>query len=152
MNTTKAMPIDLTISPAGLDAIKAREGLVTHAYEDQGGTRTIGYGHTGGVRANERITEQEATQLLLGDCNHAKMAIARVIRVPLTQYEFDALSSFVFNVGEEAFARSDVAREVNSGNTMGAAQALLGWCNVHHEFNRGLYRRRKDERSQFLGF
>lgn len=151
MTVDRAMPIDLTISPAGLDAIKAREGLVTHAYEDQGGTRTIGYGHTGGVRAGERITEQQATELLLADCNHAKMAIVRTIHVPLTQSEFDALTSFVYNVGEEKFARSNVAKAVNSGNIDDAADMLLRWCNVDHKFSKGLYKRRKDEAAQLRG-
>lgn len=144
-------PIDLSISPTGLLRIKQREGLRLQAYELGDGKRTIGYGHTGGVKPGEEITEAEATHLLQRDCDLAKVAIVHNVQQQLKQREFDALTSFIFNIGPVAFERSTVCKKIALGDMEAAAIAMLAWNKVNGEFWSGLYRRRKDEAAQFLG-
>lgn len=141
---------DIVISAEGLALLQQREGLVLRAYEDQGGTRTIGYGHTGGVKSGEYITIEQATKLLVADLNHVKLEMIHQITVPLLQCEFDALSSFIYNVGGAAFGRSDVLRYLNQGMWRDAAMHMTGWAKVAGAHNKGLWNRRKSEVRQFL--
>lgn len=141
--------LDIDISAAGVAAIKGREGLMLHAYEDIGGTRTIGYGRAYGVRAGESITEMQATEMLYADLNHVKMVMARTITVPLAQCEADALYSFIYNIGEEKWARSTVLKRINEGDYRGAAIHMSSWHHVHGKVSKGLWNRRRDEIRQF---
>lgn len=145
----------MRISPSGIELIKRFEGLELEAYQDVAGVWTIGYGHTGrDVVPGRRITPHQAEALLRRDMRSREDAVRRLVRKPLAQNEFDALVSFVYNVGEGAFARSTALKRLNAGDRLGAAEAL-GWWNKATIAGRltpvtGLTRRRAAEQALFM--
>lgn len=143
--------LDAVCSQAYIAGLKVFEGLVLHEYADQGMTRTIGYGHTGGVVAGEEITQAQAETLLAGDLNHCMAAVKRLVKFPVTQGEFDVFTDFAFNDGEGALERSDVLAKFNAGDNAGARGALLGWVYVNHKPDPGLMNRAKWRQRMWLG-
>lgn len=143
-----------TISDAGVAFIKQWEGLELESYQDIAGVWTIGYGHTETAAPNMQITEAEAEALLRRDLGWREEAINALVLVPLNQNEFDALVSFIFNVGAGAFRKSTARKRLNAGDRIGAAEALT-WFNkatvggVLREVT-GLSRRRAEEKALFL--
>lgn len=132
-------------SDKGLELIKAHEGLMLRAYKCPAGVWTIGYGSTTGVKEGDVITNKQAEDLLRKDLATAEAEVNRH-KLPLNQRQFDALVSFVFNVGKGNFRRSTLLKRIKE--------------NVFHpdipfQFSRwdkgggkvlpGLVRRRKDE-------
>ena len=95
-----------TINAAGVALVREYEGLRLEAYQDTSGIWTIGYGHTGGVKPGDCISREQAPQLLEADLVQAERAVDALVRVSLTDNQFSALVSFVFNEGEAAFAGS----------------------------------------------
>jgi len=85
-------------SNKGIELIKKHEGLKLKAYLDPVGIWTIGYGHTGGVRSGDVITEAQAIDLLRADLATAERAVDSA-GLKINQNQFDALVSFTFNVG-----------------------------------------------------
>lgn len=140
-------------SQTGLQLIREHEGLRLDAYRDPAGIWTIGYGHTRTARAGQRITRDQAERLLLQDVVTAENAVKARVKVPLKQHEFDALVSFVFNVGAGNFANSTLLRRLNEGNKAAAADQFLRWdkARVNGVLTSlpGLLRRRADERDLF---
>lgn len=94
----------------GIELIKRFEGLRLKAYQDSRGTWTIGYGHTGGVKSGDTITEQEAVELLARDLKTAEDAVNEQ-NLSLSQNQFDALVSFVYNVGTRNFRTSTLLKK-----------------------------------------
>ncbi len=145
----------MKISERGVALLKSFEGLELEAYQDIAGIWTIGYGHTGpDVRQGQRISERDAEALLRRDLRSREDAVSRFVTVPLNQNEFDALVSFVYNVGAEAFRRSTVLRRLNRDARMSAADALTWWNKatiggVLREIT-GLTRRRAAEKALFV--
>ncbi len=144
-------------SQHGVDFIKRFEGLELEAYQDAAGVWTIGYGHTETAEPGMRITEAKAEDLLRRDLDSRERALqgwAVVNGVLLNQNEFDALSSFIFNVGVGAFRGSTAAKRLIDGDRDGAAQALTWWNKARVggklQVVRGLTRRRAAEQALFL--
>ena len=138
-------------SDLGVALIKQFEGLRTCAYLDAAGIWTIGYGHTGeDVRSGARIRPEDAERLLRADLAVAEAAIHTLVTQPLAQPSFDALASFVFNVGAQAFAGSTLLRKLNAGDTEGAAAEFERWRYAGGRALPGLLRRRIAERTLFL--
>ena len=125
--------------------IRQWEGLRLEAYQDPVGVWTIGYGHTFTARAGMRITEAEAEELLWGDIQWVETAINRNVVVPLTQNQYDALASWVFNLGEPNLKKSTLLRKLNNADYKGAAQEFLRWNKMNGETLDGLTRRRESE-------
>jgi lysozyme len=145
----------LVTSEIGLDLIKSSEGLETEAYPDPGNRITgepwtIGYGHTRGVRRGDTCTEEQATAWLREDLQAAEGAVRHLVDVPLTQGQFDALASFVFNCGAAAFGNSTLLRMLNESDTAGAAEQFKRWVNGADGPLPGLVTRRAAERALFL--
>lgn len=150
----------MQVSDAGLQFIKSWEGFEPGAYRDIAGIWTIGYGHTEGFRdgrfhRGSVVSEKTALALLREDLGARERAVADAVRVPLEQYEFDALASLVYNIGVAGFRRSTVLRRLNAKDRAGAADAFLLWnkARVGGRLRevRGLTRRRRAERALFLG-
>lgn len=148
----------MKLSDVGLAHLKSFEGLRLDAYPDPGSHDglpiTIGYGSTttiGGAawHLGDRITEAEAAHLLRRDVTVAEIAVNRLVQVPLTQSQFDALVSFCFNVGEEAFASSTLLRLLNAGEYDGAAAQFGRWIYNDGRVLAGLQRRRAAEATLF---
>ncbi len=143
----------MKISDEGLEAIKRREGCKLHAYPDPatgGEPWTIGVGHTGGVRRGDYCTEWQALEWLRSDARSSENCINASVKGNITQNQFDALVSLVFNIGCGAFKTSTVLRELNEGSDLTAAQAFLMWNRAGGKIMDGLTNRRKDEMEQFL--
>jgi lysozyme len=105
----------MRISQNGLDLIKQHESFSPTVYICPAGKPTVGFGHV--VLPNEsftRISEQEAEDLLCKDVSIAENCINNAVKVPITQNQFDALVSFVFNVGCAAFLKSTLLRKLNN--------------------------------------
>lgn len=140
----------------GLDLIAGFEGWRDRLYKDIADKWTIGYGHL--VRPGERfpavITKEQGRQILLGDAQNAVRAIVDLVSVPLTQPQFDALVSLVFNIGRTEFSGSTLRKELNAGNYQAAADQFLVWNKAHVggvlQEVKGLTDRRAAERALFL--
>lgn len=115
------------MTPLGIAALKAREGVRLAAYRDSVGVPTIGYGHTKGVRLGQRITRGQADAFFLEDLASHALPILSCITVPVADHERDALISIAFNIGVGAFRGSRFLRLLNAGDRAGAAEAILAW-------------------------
>lgn len=139
-------------SQAGIDLIKQFEGLELTAYPDPGTGGepwTIGYGHTGGVKPGDTVTEAEAEELLRQDLEKFEDCVNAYVSVPITQSQFDALVSFAFNVGCGALKSSTLLRLLNNGDTEAAAAQFGRWNKAAGRVLAGLTRRRGAERDLF---
>jgi lysozyme len=148
----------MRLSHGGIALIAGFEGFVAHPYADAAGHATIGFGHLlhhGGVTDADRsrwgtITRERGLALLAADARDAEQTVTSSVRVTLTQEQFDALVSFVFNVGGAAFRGSTLLRRLNAGDRRGAADELLRWSRAGGSILEGLRRRRTAERELFL--
>ena len=137
------------VTEAGLDLIKRFEGFSPKIYICPAGYPTIGYGHV--VLAHEQdqfaggVTQAEATELLRKDVRIAERAVLRLISVPLTDGQFDALVSFTFNLGAGALQRSTLRLKVNRGEHDGVPAELMKWVWAAGKTLPGLVRRRRLE-------
>ncbi len=137
----------MELSAAGLELIKTSEGFRSHAYADAAGVPTIGYGHR--IAAPESfpdgIDEAQAAAILAADVAQAERAVGSLVRVALTQGQFDALVDFCFNIGAGRLAGSTLLRELNAGNYAATAGQLLAWDHAGGAVNPGLKARREAE-------
>ena len=144
----------MTPSEKAYDLIKRFEGCKLTAYPDPGtggDPWTIGWGHTGPeVKSGMTISQAIADAYLVKDAEHAADVVKRGVTVPMTQGQFDALVSFVFNVGAGNFLKSTLLRKLNAGDTLGASLEILRWSKAAGKELPGLVRRRAAEQSLFL--
>jgi lysozyme len=134
-------------SEVGLKKLSIREGRRKKAYLDTKGIPTIGVGHTGPeVYIGLVWTEQQIDDAFADDIKWAEDAVNHYVKVPLTQYQFDALVSFVFNIGDTAFRRSTLLKLLNEGLYDLAAEAFDMWHKPKE-----IIGRRDQEREQFKG-
>lgn len=115
------------ISDAGLDLVCTFEGLRTDAYRCPAGVWTIGYGHTGDVRPGQRISAEQAEQLLRDDLAACGDQVDELVGVPLTDCQYAALVSFVFNAGAGALRGSTLRRRLNQGDYECVPSELARW-------------------------
>jgi lysozyme len=140
----------MNTSQAGIDAIKDYEGVRLKAYDDGVGVWTIGVGHTKGVRRGDEITMDQVDEFLRDDLAEAEKTVSTRVIAPLTQGQFDALVSFVFNVGSGAFMASTLLKKLNARDYDGAADEFLRWNKAGGRVLAGLTKRRISERMMFL--
>jgi lysozyme len=144
----------LSVSRSAVELIKAFEGFRAKAARLDDGRWTIGYGHTLTAREGAEVTEPDAEALLLYDLINASHAVNEYVFAPLTQNQFDALVSFVFNIGVRAFRGSPTLRRLNEGRPLDAAMAMELWRKADVEGERividALVRRRAAEKALFL--
>ena len=140
----------MNISKKGIDLIKRFEGCRLKAYRCPAGVWTIGYGHTNNVRPDDIITQDDAEELLKRDLKVHEDNVKRVVKIALTQNQFDALVSFEYNVGYGAFANSTLLKLLNAGNYNGASKQFERWVYAGDRVLEGLVKRRKAERELFL--
>lgn len=140
----------MKISQGGINLIKRFEGLKLKAYKCSAGVLSIGYGSTKGVYEGMEITEQEADNLLRTDLLIAEGAVDQLVTYPLSQLQFDALVSFVFNCGSGNFKKSTLLKQINRGEILPAAEQFLKWVKAGGKTLPGLVKRREAEREIFL--
>lgn len=138
------------IGKAGLDLVKSFEGLKLRAYLCPAKVWTIGYGSTGPhVTPGKVINEAQADELLQDDLDRFEKAVTRLVTVPLTQNQYDALVSFAFNVGISALERSTLLKRVNAKLFDQAKAEFAKWNRAGGRPLAGLTRRRAAEAALF---
>lgn len=143
----------MNISPQGLELIKRFEGLHLKAYIDPVGIPTIGYGT---IVANGRpvkmgmiINERQAEEFLYADIQRFEDAVNQYLNVPVSQEQFDALVSFVYNLGPGNFRSSTLLKLINQKRLVEAQPQFLRWNRAGGKVLKGLTRRRLAEAALF---
>lgn len=142
----------MDVSKNGINLVKQFEGLELTAYKALPTEQywTIGYGHYGpDVRQGEHITEQQAENFLYSDLRNSVNAVNTSVNVPLTQNQFDALVSFVYNVGVPAFNSSTLLKKLNAHDYVGASHEFALWIHSGGNVIQGLVNRRNAEQKLF---
>jgi lysozyme len=137
-------------SPSGLELVKEFEGLRLKAYKCPAAVWTVGFGHTSAagdpvVTSGLVITKAEAEEILKCDLVQYEDAVRKLVKVVLTQSQFDALVSFTYNVGEAQFSRSTLLKRVNAGRFDEVPAEFMKWIKGGGRELPGLVRRRRAE-------
>lgn len=136
----------LALSAAGLVHIAMQEGYKDTAYIPvPGDVPTIGFGTTEGVKLGDKITPPKALERSLADIGKYEGAIKSCVKVMLYQREYDAYTSLTYNIGKGAFCGSTLVKKLNSGDYVGACEAILSWDKFKGYPLPGLTRRRQAE-------
>lgn len=141
----------MKISQKGIDLIKKFEGCRLKAYKDSVGVWTIGWGNTSHAKAGMVITQQQAETFLKEDI----VPVERVLNgmgVNFTQNQFDALCSWIFNLGTANFNSSAMRKYIIAKKgDVEITDQLIKWHNAGGKPLTGLKRRRVAEANMFLG-
>lgn len=152
----------MKLSNNGIALIKSFEGLRLNAYKDIAGIWTIGYGSTRyedgrAVRSGDKLTnETQANTLFINTLSKYVSAVSKGVKGALTQHQFDALVSFIYNVGTGVVNTSTLFKKLNAGDYKGAADQFLLWNKVTDPKtgkkvpSKTLILRRGQERALFL--
>jgi len=144
----------MDIGQSAIDLIKQFEGCRLTAYEDVAGIWTIGYGTastSGIVNIYEglTITEDQAEDYLKQQLQKTADEVNRLLTVPVTQNQFDALLDFAYNVGCGNLKSSTLLKLVNQGDYDNASNEFLKWDKAGGQVVSGLLRRRTAEQTLF---
>lgn len=137
-------------SSVGVELIKKWEGVRLKSYQDSVGVWTIGYGHTKTTKPHQEITLKQAHELLEQDIRQHEVYVNKYVKVDITQNQYDALSSFVFNLGGGALQKSTLLKKLNQRDYKGAGSEFLRWTKAGGKELKGLVNRRKEESEMFL--
>lgn len=136
----------MKIGQKGLDLIKRYEGCRLESYRDVVGVWTIGYGHTQGVYAGQKITQREADRLLEQDVNNFAKKVSLLVGESVNQNQFDALVSFAYNCGIGNLTKSTLLKKVLSNpNDTTIKDEFLKWKYAGGKVVQGLLNRRTSE-------
>ena len=139
----------MRISQEGVNLIKHFEGCRLEAYKCPAGVWTIGYGHTKGVKEGDAIEQEAAEAFLIEDLESFEQAVTRLVEVPLTQQQFDALVSWTFNLGAGNLAESTLLRKLNNYQYAEVPEQMMRWVRAGGQVLDGLVRRRAAEAALF---
>lgn len=141
------------------------EGKCNHVYPDSGGAPTIGIGHlltkserksgkvlinSNPVRYRDGLTDEQVYALLGSDIQGTESAVDFLVLVPVTQNQFDALVSFVFNIGIHAFSRSTLLKKLNAKEYDAIPDQFRRWVWDNGRKVTGLANRREKEIALWL--
>jgi lysozyme len=137
----------MKFSAVGMELLKKSEGFRNRVYRDAAGFPTIGYGHRllHPDSFPNGINEPQAAEILASDVRDAEQAVQRLVKVPLTQGQFDALVDFTFNLGAGRLASSTLLKILNRGRNDDAVEQLLLWDHAGGQENSALKTRRQAE-------
>ena len=135
----------MKISQEGLSLIKKFEGCRLEAYYCSGGVLTIGYGHTGGVKESDTITQEEAEKLLRADVFKFEEYVEDNVMVELDQGQFDALVAWTFNLGPGNLRESTMLKKLNNQEYESVPFEMRRWNKAGGKTLDGLIRRRNAE-------
>lgn len=142
---------EMQVSVKGVELVAKYEGCRLEAYKCPAGVWTIGYGHTAGVNPGDKLPSVEAAKELLRQDlkkygSHVNNCVKKgFITFPLTQNQFDALTSFCYNCGS-----GSLQKLVKGRNAATVAEKMLEYCKAGGKVLKGLERRRAEERALFL--
>jgi lysozyme len=137
-------------SQKGIDLIKVFESFSAYPYKCPAGKMTIGYGHV--ILLNEsirKVDKKEAENILKKDVEIAEKGVNQYVNIELNQNQFDALVSFVFNIGIGNFYTSTLLHLLNKCDFDGAANQFLRWVYAEKRLLPGLEKRRAKEKELF---
>ncbi|MCU6263604.1 lysozyme [Serratia ureilytica] len=145
----------MNISKSGIELIKRFEGLRLKAYQDSVGVWTIGYGWTQPIDGKKvgpgmQIDQATADRLLKCGVVQYEQGVNQLVKVKITQGQFDALVSFAYNLGLRSLSTSTLLKKLNAGDKAGAADEFGKWANAGGKRLKGLVARRAAEREMFL--
>lgn len=141
----------MTISQKGIDLIKTFEGCKLFAYRDSVGIPTIGYGHIKDVKMGMSITQKQAEEFLKGDIKPVERLL-NGMGINYTQNQFDALTSWIFNLGEGNFKKSTMYKNIVARKSdVEITDQMVKWVNAGSRPLLGLKKRRVAEANMFLG-
>lgn len=145
----------MNISKSGIELIKRFEGMRLKAYQDSVGVWTIGYGWTQPVDGKKvgpgmQIDPATAARLLKCGVVQYEQGVNQLVKVHITQGQFDALVSFAYNLGLRSLSTSTLLKKLNGGDKAGAADEFAKWVNAGGKRLDGLVARRAAEREMFL--
>jgi lysozyme len=135
--------------PQGIELIRHFEGCRFDAYLCPAGVWTIGYGHTADVKEGDSIDQEAAEAFLIEDLETFEQAVTRLVEVPLTQQQFDALVSWTFNLGAGNLAESTLLRKLNNYQYVEVPEQMMRWVRAGGKVLDGLVRRRAAEAALF---
>ena len=135
----------------GLSLIKKFEGCELEAYQCSAGVWTIGYGHTKGVTPSDSISQEEAEQMLVDELHEYESYVNEYVTVALSQNQFDALVSWVYNLGPANLKASTMLKVLNSGEYEDVPAQMKRWNKAGGKVLEGLIRRREAEACLFHG-
>lgn len=135
--------------PQGIELIRHFEGCRLDAYLCPAGVWTIGYGHTANVKEGDSIDQEAAEAFLIEDLENFEQAVTRMVEVPLTQQQFDALVSWTFNLGAGNLAESTLLRKLNNYQYVDVPEQMMRWVRAGGQVLDGLVRRRAAEAALF---
>lgn len=140
----------MKVSSKGRSLIREFEGCKLTSYRCPAGVWTVGVGHTGSdVKPGMKITEEQADELLRRDLIKFETLVEVMVKVPVTQGQFDALVSFAFNCGTGNLAKSTLLKRVNAKDFDEAANEFPKWNRAGGKVLPGLTRRRLAEQQLF---
>lgn len=134
---------------AGIKLVADFEGFRSQAYLCPAGVWTIGHGFTKGVKRGDTITLEDSLARLEKEYLEFESAVLRLVKVPLTDNQLAALTSFAFNVGTGALGSSTLLRLLNQGQYEDAAKQFARWTKAGGKTLSGLVRRRAAETALF---
>lgn len=145
----------MTTSRVGINLITSYEDEKLIAYDDGVGVWTIGYGTTvypNGIKVKigDVCTLEQAKAFFTYDLKRFEAAVNNVVKVPLSQNQFDALVSLTYNIGETAFKKSTLLAKLNIGDFKAAADQFSVWNKGGGKVMKGLVHRRAAEKELFL--
>ena len=142
----------MTTSPEGKNLIKSFEGLRLEAYRCPAGIPTIGWGHTKGVRMGQHITREQAEDMLVEDIAPIERLL-NALGINFRQCQFDALVSWIFNLGEGNFKQSTLLKKIMANaKDEEISDEIVKWVYAGKEPLPGLMNRRVMEATLFLGY
>lgn len=141
------------IGKDGIALIKKFEGVRLQGYLCPAGIATIGWGHTGMVlgkpiTTSMKISLDQAEKLLLSDLDKFEKGVSSLIKVTITQKQFDALVSFAYNVGLGNLGKSTLLKLINKRDPKASEQFLV-WNKAGGKVLNGLTKRRLAEKELF---
>lgn len=135
----------MNVSQNGIDLIKRFEGCSLTAYKCPAGVWTIGYGHTKDVKQGDKITQAKAEEFLKNDLKVYEAKVRSIVKISLTQNQFDALVSFCYNCGP-----ANLKKLVSNRNAAQIGNAILLYNKAGGRILNGLVKRRNAEKELFL--
>lgn len=147
---TVAIATTFSLSVGGLAFIAKQEGTANTVYKDVVNISTVCTGHVTTLPVGTYVSNTVCEDLLKQDTKIAGDAVKRLVKVPITQEQYDAMVSLTFNIGVGNFSKSTLLRRVNEKNCYSAANEFTRWNKAKGVVYKGLTRRREAERQMFL--
>ena len=141
----------MNISKEGIDLIKEFEGCELTAYRCSANVLTIAYGRIKGVKEGDTCTKEQAEEWLHEELIEYESYINDMVEVSLLQNQFDALVSWVYNLGPSNLKSSTLLKVLNAGEYKSVPEQIKRWNKASGKVLEGLVRRREAESLLFQG-